>query len=410
MTKWADPPETCWLHSSKEEIRWCAQSMPTTMHGADKRSLYLQLLRCVGKVFQQGNLAVDNLLETISPEERSMLLKYGSAELRAVLSRRIAALPNAEVRLATAGTRIPDGLPQPLLDGLLAFEKRLQARYEALVERGHTRSHDYVKTAMRVPIRLSVFLAGEGIDRWDVVRKRDLVAFFQKNPGALRQPIERFLRSMEDHLPFRDRRGRAAGGRKRMRDADRRPPPQVLRPEILAQFLVDVRERFSVHEYVLAWMVCRLGIMVRHAYSITLDRIQLNDQGRMVIRPALLWVQVPTPVADRFRKIIEPVEPSWGRVDPELLRHVTLFDHYITNLKDFSATVLQGRARLLRTSAIFAAMLDGNLDRVTLRHTMGVSMPTILQLERLLSVDLHRRLDSSLVEARNAHITRKVND
>jgi Fe-S-cluster formation regulator IscX/YfhJ len=130
----------------------------------------------------------------------------------------------------------------------------------------------------------------------------------------------------------------------------------------------------------------------------------------MVIQPALVWVEVPPRVADQFRNIIEPVEPSWGKVDPESLRHVTLFDHYITKLDDFSAKVLQGRTRLLRASAIFAAMLDGHLDRVTLRHTMGVSMPTILQLERLLSVDLHRRLDPGLVEARNAHITGQVDD
>lgn len=405
-----DPPGTCWLHSSQEELRWCAQSMVTSMQGAEKRSLYLQLLRRVGEAFQQDDLAVDNLLATISPEARSMLLKYGSAELRAALSKRIAALPNAEVRPATTSARIPDGLPQPLLDGLLAFEKRLQARYETLVERGHTRSHKYVAAAMKVPVRLAVFLAGEGIERWDIVRNRDLVAFFQKNPAAPRQPIERFLQSMEDHRPFRERRGRPAGGRKRMRDAKRRPPPQVLRPEILLQFLADVRERYSVHEYLLAWMVCRLGMIARHAYSITLDRIQLNDRGRMVIRPALVWVEVPQRVADQFRKIIEPVDPSWGKVDPESLRFVTLFDHYITDLDEFTAKVLQGRTRLLRASAIFAAMLDGHLDRVTLRHTMGVSMPTILQLERLLSVDLHRRLDPSLVEARNAHITGHVDD
>jgi hypothetical protein len=316
-----DPPGACWLHSSTEELRWCAQSMVTSMQGADKRNLYLQLLRRVGEAFQHDDLAVDNLLATMSPEERSMLLKYGSVELRAVLSKRIAALPNAEVRPATTSARIPDGLPQPLLDGLLAFEKRLQARYETLVERGHTRSHKYVAAAMKVPVRLAVFLAGEGIERWDVVRKRDLVAFFQKHPAAPRQPIERFLQSMEDHRPFRDRRGRPAGGRKRMRDAKRRPPPQVLRPEILAHFLADVRERYSVHEYVLAWMVCRLGMIARHAYSITMDRIQLNDRGRMVIRPALVWVEVPPRVADQFRKIIEPVEPSWGKVDPESLRH-----------------------------------------------------------------------------------------
>ena len=81
--------------------------MVTAMQGAEKRGLYLQLLRRVGEAFQQDDLAIDNLLATLSPEERSMLLKYGSAELRAVLSKRIAALPNAEVRPATTSARIP---------------------------------------------------------------------------------------------------------------------------------------------------------------------------------------------------------------------------------------------------------------------------------------------------------------
>jgi hypothetical protein len=96
-----------------------------------------------------------------------------------------------------------------------------------------------------------------------------------------------------------------------------------LRPEVLTQFLADVRERYSDPEYVLAWMVCRLGMIARHAYNITLDRIRLNDSGRMVIRPALVWVEVPTRVAGQFRKIIEAVEPSWGQGDPESLRHIT---------------------------------------------------------------------------------------
>lgn len=385
--------------------------MVTSIRGVDKRNLYLQLLRRVGEALQQDDFAVDNLLAAMSPEERSMLLKYGSTELRATLAKRIAALPNVEVRPSARDVRIPDGLPQLLLDGLLEFEKRLKARYEALVERGHTRSYKYVADAMMVPIRLAAFLADEGIERWDVVRKRDLVSFFKKYPTASRQPIERFLQSMVDHhQPFRERRGRTAGGRNRMRDVKRRAAPQVLRPEVLAQFLTDVREHYSVYEYVLAWLVCRLGMTARHAYDITLDRIQLNDSGRMVIRPALVWVEVPIRVADRFRRIIEPIEPSWSKVDPESLRHVTLFNRYIPNLDEFTAKVLQGRTRLLRASAIFAAMLDGHLDRVTLRHTMGVSMPTILKLERLLSVDLHRRLPPDLVEARNAHITGQIDE
>lgn len=408
MTLRAEAPENCWLRSSKPELRLCAQSMHTTMKGTTKRKRYLELLPRIGEAFQEGDQAVENLLAALSPDDRAMLLRYPAVGLRALLAKLVAAMDNAEVRKAPRAVPIPQDLPQPLHEGLVAFEKRLRTRYETLVKRGHTRSLGYVSSAMSSPIRLAVFLTGEGIERWDVVRKRDLVAFFKKHPATSRQPIERFLRSMESHRPFRDRRGRPTSNHKGMRDAKRRPPPQILRPEALTEFLADVRERHADHEYVLAWMVCRLGMMARHAYDITLDRVRLNDSGQMVIRPALVWVEVPPRVASLFRKAIEAVEPDWCKVDPELLRHITVFDHFISQLDEFTAKVLQGRTRQLRASAIFAAMLDGHLDRVTLRHTMGVSMPTILQLERLLSVDLHRRLDPELVERRNAHITGKT--
>lgn len=381
--------------------------MATPMRGAANRKRYLDLLRQLGEAFQRSEEAVQTVLAGLTPEARAMLLKNTVVPLRLLLAKRIAQLDEPDVRLPVSQVRIPEALPSTLRDGLAAYEQRLQTRYETLVKRGHTRSYKYVAEAMKVPIRLAVHLASVGIERWDVVRNRDLVAFFQKNPAAKRQPIDRFLRSMEDHRPFRDRRGRPAGSRRAMRDSKRRPPPQVLRPEVLAEFLADVRERYSDAEYLLAWMVCRMGMIAKNAYTLTLDRIRLNDTGRMVIRPALVWVEVPTRVASQFRSVIETVDPSWGKVDPESLRHITLFDRFIPNLDAFSSVVLQGRTRLLRASAIYAAMLDGHLDRVTLRHTMGVSMPTILQLERLLAVDLHRRLDPSLVEQRNAHILGK---
>lgn len=190
-----------------------------------------------------------------------------------------------------------------------------------------------------------------------------------------------------------------------MRDAQRRPPPTVVAPEVLTAFLADVRARCSTAEFLLAWMTCRLAMMVRPAYAITLDRFRLNEAGRLVIRPAKLWVEVPARIAPLFREIIAAVEPTWGTADPETLRHVTLFDHYISLIDDFATHVLQNRTRLLRSSGIYAAMLSGHLDRVTLHNTMGVSIPTIIQLERLVAVDVHRRLDADLVEQRNAHIT-----
>jgi hypothetical protein len=41
---------------------------------------------------------------------------------------------------------------------------------------------------------------------------------------------------------------------------------------------------------------------------------------------------------------------------------------------------------------------------------MGVSMPTIAKLELLLSADLHRRLDPSIVAGRNAAILGQADD
>lgn len=46
-------------------------------------------------------------------------------------------------------------------------------------------------------------------------------------------------------------------------------------------------------------------------------------------------------------------------------------------------------------------MLRGNLDRVTLNQTMGVSIATITSIERHLSGDLHRKVDPALVAERN---------
>jgi hypothetical protein len=49
-------------------------------------------------------------------------------------------------------------------------------------------------------------------------------------------------------------------------------------------------------------------------------------------------------------------------------------------------------------------MMRGNLDRVTLHHAMGVSMPHLVQLEKLLSADIHCRLDPEFIKKRNKHI------
>jgi hypothetical protein len=404
------PPETCWQRSPIAEVVWCSQSLGRSILNEARRAEFLTLLRRVGEAYQHGPENVDAVLQSLAPESRGLVMRYCTPPLRIALAKRIAQLPNPALRPPLKEVRIAETLPAPLREGLEAYRARLKRRYDALVERGHERAPRYLRDEMRIPLRLAEFLASIGIARWDVVRKRDLVAFFQQHPLARRQPIERFLRSLDEQKPFRERRGRPASGSARMRDAQRRPPPKVVAPEVLSGFLSDVRARYSTAEYLLAWMACRLSMMVRPAHAITLDRFRLNEAGRLVIRPAKLWVEVPPRVAPLFREIITAVEPTWGEVEPETLRHVTLFDHYISDVDTFSAQVLQNRTRLLRSSGVYAAMLSGHLDRVTLHNTMGVSIPTIVQLERLLAVDMHRRLDPELVEQRNAHIIGRLDD
>lgn len=396
--------------NSQNELRWCAESLAASMRGKERRRAYLELLRRMGEAIQESSTAVDALLASFAPEERFLLLHYCAMPLRVELATRIARQPNSTVRRTTQVVSIPDGLPQSLVDGLQRFEKRLQTRFRTLLERGHSRSPAYVAKEMGVPIRLAVFLAKSGVERWDVVRMRDLVAFFRENPGTRRSAAQRFLQSLEDHRPFRDRRGRPVSGGRRMRDSRRHPVPAVLRPAELKQFLRGVRERYSDPEYLLAWMVCQLGMIAKNAHEISLDRIRQNDKGELVIRPALVWIELPSRIGNMLRSLVEEVEPNWADADPDSLCHVTVFDKYIPNLDRFLSTVLQRRSRMLRASAIFAAMLDGYLDRVTLRQSMGVSMPTITKLERLLSVDIHRKLDPDFVEARNALIRGEPDD
>ncbi|MGU5559466.1 hypothetical protein ACV1C9_20400 [Aeromonas caviae] len=77
--------------------------------------------------------------------------------------------------------------------------------------------------------------------------------------------------------------------------------------------------------------------------------------------------------------------------------------------RNFSTLYLQNKAVIIRASAIYAMMENGHLDRVTLKKTIGVSMPTLAKLERLFSVDVHRRLDPEFIKLRNVHITGQGN-
>lgn len=343
----------------------------------------------------------------MSPEDRHELLDAAVPELRVQLAFALSALGEPSTCPPSRPVTKSDDLPADLAEKLSLFQARIETRYKRLLKSGHERTGPYVAEVMAGPKRLASFLAAEGITRWDAMRKRDLVAFFAANPRLLKAKVERFMKFLNEHKPFRETRGGAAKprGMKRPRSA-----PVVMPPEELRAALSEIRLSATDQEYLLAWLICRMGMTATSAYSLTLDRVTLNDQGQLVIRPARAWVVVPVREAAIFKAMAEAIAPAWPKMPEDALKFITIFDAYIPNLNRYAERVLKGRARLLRSSAIFAAMMTGHLDRVTLNKTMGVSTPTIAKLETLLSGDLHRRLDPDFIKERNKRILGEGSD
>ncbi len=311
----------------------------------------------------------------------------------------LSGLPNTPAKAPAKQLVMPTDLPLDIEEKLLAYKARVDERYARLIKNGHDRSPDYTYRRILEPVRFAVFCAGAGVTRWDAIRQRDVVAFLKDNPAVNPSRLKAFLNFIEGARAFRDRRGQSA--RKRKADARNINPPKVIAPEHLKAFLDDVRVRYSTQEFLLAWLVCSMGMTAKEAYELSIDRVRTDDQGRVVIRPAEVWVVTPKHISGIFDATLRQIIPSWPVVDAKSSDRVTIFDHFIGSLSMFTAKVLQGRSTVLRASAVFAAMMRGNFDRVTLKATMGVSTITIAKLELLLSADLHHKVAPDLVKARN---------
>ena len=404
----AVPPPECWIYDENRLLVLCAQSQGFRQFRLDVAQRRIAMLHALGHAINAGDTAVRDYLSQLTPEARFELLRGVVPELAAYLATVVPSIEEFYARPASRQVVIPETLPPGLATPLQAYHDKLQLRYGKLLSKGHTRAPNYVSRIMSTQIRFAEHLLSRGIERWDVVRKRDIVAFLQDNPRVQPNELNRFMRFMNEHQPFRETRGRPS----RSRGGERRnvTPPRTVPPQVLKAFLADVRTTRSDAEYLLSWLVCRMGMMAQPAYALSLDRVRFNDAGRLVIRPARVWVSVPRAIETLLRKLIDEAVPNWRKRQPEQLKGLTLFRHYIPNLDAFTADVLQGRTRILRASAVFAAMMEGQVDRVTLHQTMGVSMPLLVKLELLLSADMHRSLDASLVKKRNDHILGKRDD
>jgi len=392
----AIPPADCWLESPSSIKTLCAKSLQykPLNHFEDRATAF----RLVGEVGEKSDHYIRNALLTLTPSQRYELMRNALPELKAKLSPLLTDLQIERLEPPDREQHIPDDLPSGLQSELIRYRDRLTRRLDLLRRRGHTRSYRYVYDSMRVPIRLARFLHSQGITTWDGARKRDIVAFLAENPLVRPAALTRLMRALTEDQPFSERRGRYIRGRAAANPA---PLQAVLAPTELESILKDIKDTRSEVEYAAAWLVGKLGMTATAAYGLTADRLKMNDEGRLVIRPAKVWVVVPKSIAKILLKVLDQAAVGWRAASHDEFKFIRVFDTQLPDIDVFRREVLGGDARRLRASAIYAAMLRGNLDRVTLNHTMGVSFPTIASIERHLSADVHRKLAPELVAARN---------
>lgn len=388
-------PDGCWLDGSSASKAMCAESMTfNPKQWFEDRAI---AFRKIGEALDKSELHLRNALLSLTAEQRFELMRRACPELKVKFSPLLADV-REKVKPPDVEPRIPDDLPEGLKSELIRYRDRLNRRRELLLKRGHSRSPRYLRNLLRVPIRLARFLHAEGITSWDGMRKRDIVSFLAANPLVRPPELTRLLRALAEDKPFSERRGRHVRGRSASKPA---PLQEVLSPAELDATLARIKESRSEVEYAAAWLVGKLGMTAAAAYALTVGQLRLDESGRLVIRSAKVWVVVPTSVARILIKVADEMAPGWRSAKDNEFEFIRLFDRRLPEMKIFCSAVLGGDARRLRASAVYTAMLRGNLDRVTLNQTMGVSIATITSIERHLSGDLHRKVDPSLVAERN---------
>lgn len=400
-------PSVCWQSDPNPLIAFCAQSQRKAISRQPGNLDLAATLRSLGMAIRIGDADVLRILEELTPEQRHSLLMAVVPPLSVYLARLLASRPDLAVKQRMRRLAIPSELPVGLRAPLEAYENKLIRKYEARLKAGHSPSADYVRRSMVTPIRYANYLSEIGIHQWDAAQRRDLVGFLKENPRVLPSQVSIFIKFLQEARPWRDRRGsRSTKGRK----PTALVPPNVLPPDQLEQLLSSLDGVVSEAQFLLVWLIGRMGLPLKKAYNMPLQQVRVNDNGRLVIRPADVWVILPRDISTRLDALIEDAIPGWKALQPYEASHLTFFNRYFSHVDNALRGVLSVNVRVLRASALHAAMMRGFVDRVTLCHTTGASLVFLTMLEGLMSVDMHRRLAADFVKKRNAHILGEVDD
>lgn len=339
-------------------------------------------------------------LERLTPHERWLLLKYAAEGLRDWL---LAAYRDAELQAVPGleAVHYPE-LPELLLDRLKEWEAKNRRRLETRIKNGHSRAPETLRRMMAEPIALARFVAGRGVDRWETMKMSDRLAFARTRPKKTQQKLKAFITFIEGGNPFKTSRGRPPKKAKKVITEVRQIP--ILSPDELKARLHDARQRLPADQYLIYWLVAKLGLTAKVAYGLTLDKITINAKGRVVIRPAEAWFALPKSIAPTMEKLARNADADWPYATPADAAAIPVFAAVMIPEHRVGPEIFRSETTLLRSSAIHAAMHYGQLDRKTLASISGVSLKTISDMEFLVPADIHSLVSHDLVAKRNRAI------
>lgn len=395
----ASPGPACWfelggLHGLIAES--LIQRRPPTSESAGLRD---QLLRDLQGAASVSAPVARQFLERLTPHERWLLLKYAAEGLRDWL---LAAYRDAELQAVPGleAVHYPE-LPELLLDRLKDWEAKNRRRLETRIKNGHSRAPETLRRMMAEPIALARFIADRGVDRWETMKMGDRIAFARTRPKHAQQKLKAFISFIEGGNPFQTRRGRPPKKAKKVIKEIRQIA--VLSPDELKARLQDARQRLPADQYLIYWLVAKLGLTAKVAYGLTLDKITINAKGRVVIRPAEAWFALPKSIAPTMEKLARNADAQWPYEVPAYAAAIPVFAAVIPEHR-VGPEIFRSETTLLRSSAIHAAMHYGQLDRKTLASISGVSLKTISDMEFLVPADIHSLVSHELVAKRNRAI------
>lgn len=395
----ATPGPGCWferggLHQQIAES--FLQTRPTSQQAAETRERLLRDLQGAANV---GRHIARQHLQRLSNHDRWLLLKFAAPSLRDWL---LAVYRDDELisKPALKPAIYPE-LPEPLLHRLKAWEDQNRSRLETRIKSGHERSPKALRRMMAEPIALARFLAESGTDRWDAMTMRDRIAFAKTRPKRVQQKLKAFISFLEGGSRFKTLRGRPPKKAQKLLRETRQIP--ILSPDELCERRREARQRLSVDQYLLYWLVAMLGLTAKAAYGLTLDRVTINTDGRVVIRPAEAWFALPKGLATTMEALARKADPDWPYDNASQAAAIPIMASVISEHR-VGTDIFRSETTLLRSSAIHAAMHYGQLDRKTLAAITGISLKTISDMEFLVPADIHSLISRKLVAARNRAI------